>query len=107
MSRYVFLRPHGALLSFALFAFAGCGGAISPMANASLGGSGAVAAPADSGWIDAGGIRLHRPHYALSRSASSNVTPLFFFVPYLGGAVIVKPIFYFTFWGYKKIGDPD
>ncbi|HYL28136.1 MAG TPA: hypothetical protein VEW74_09915 [Candidatus Nitrosotalea sp.] len=77
---------------------AGCAGmAVAPQASA----------PAGAGWIYAGGVLYHQPHYAPSRGAESKVTPLFFRVPYLGGAVIVAPKYYFTFWGYKKFGDPS
>jgi hypothetical protein len=45
------------------------------------------------------------PHYALTARTASPIQPAFVFVPYQGGPIIVKPKFYFTFWGYKKFGD--
>ncbi len=58
-------------------------------------------------WIYADGILYHRPHYALPRQPNSGIGPLFPYVPYLGGSVIVTPKFYLVFWGYKKYRDPD
>lgn len=45
-------------------------------------------------------------HYAKPRTQAPAVAPAFFHTPYLGGAVIVNPKFYFVFWGYRKYGDP-
>ncbi len=64
-------------------------------------------APMGSDWKYAGGVLFHSPHYALARGVAPAVKPLFFRVPYLGGPVIIAPKFYFTFWGYKKYGDPQ
>ncbi|HMF29291.1 MAG TPA: hypothetical protein VKE42_10995, partial [Candidatus Cybelea sp.] len=44
-------------------------------------------------------------HYAKPRTQASAITPAFFYTPYLGGAVIVAPKFYFDFWGYRRYGD--
>ena len=63
--------------------------------------------PTGPGWRSAGGVLYHVPHYAASRSREPHIKPLYFQVPYLGGSVIAAPKFYFTFWGYKKAGDPN
>jgi len=79
-----------------MLALAGCAGvSVAPQ-------SGIPAA-----WVQAGGVTYNLPHYALPRGTARKVSPLYFRVPYLGGAVIIAPKYYFTFWGYKKFGDPD
>lgn len=85
--------------AFAAFAMAGCGGA------GNLAPTGV--ADADGGWITAGAVVYHRPHYSPTRESASHVLPDLFDVPYLGGAVILKPKVYFDFWGFKKYGDPN
>jgi hypothetical protein len=64
-------------------------------------------APIGPSWIRTAGILYHRPRYAASRSEGVEASPLYVRVPYLGGAVVLAPKVYFTFWGYKKFGDPD
>jgi hypothetical protein len=87
-----------AMGAVAALAVADCaGGGVAPVGGAAPSGA--------SDWSDAGGVRYAPPHYALSRRTA--VSPLFVYVPYEGGPVIVDPKFYFTFWGYKKYGDPD
>jgi hypothetical protein len=88
-----------AAAAFAALAVAGCSGGT----GAPIGGG----LPNGVDWMTGGGMLSHRPHYALSRLAASAVLPAFASIPYLGGPVIVTPKFYFTFWGYKKAGDPD
>src|SRR5579883_2039544 len=88
-----------AILSFAALAAAGCSA-----------GNVAPSAPAVSSgpqWRYAGGVLYHVPHYALSRSAQAKIRPALAYVPYLGGPVIITPKFYFVYWDYKKVGDPD
>ncbi len=53
-----------------------------------------------------GGTSVSVARYARPRSQAAPIMPAFFYVPYLGGPVIVAPKFYFVFWGYRKYGDP-
>ncbi len=101
LSRSVF-----AIALFVPLALAGCGGAFAP---ASPAGTGALSStiPSAPQWIEAGGVRFHRPHYAANRETASQIGPMLDHVPYLGGSVILNPKVYFTFWGFKKYGDPD
>lgn len=76
---------------------AACSGGSPPVPNV----------PAGADWEYAGGVLFHRPHYAPTLRSTPAIAPLFFLIPYRGGSVITAPKFYFTFWGYKKYGDPD
>ena len=77
--------------AIATLAFAGCS-------------NGARMLPA-GGAAQSAGTVLPAAHYALPRTKAAVIAPAFFYVPYLGGPVIVAPKFYFVFWGYKKYGD--
>jgi serine protease len=104
---HTFWKVVRALGCFAAFAVAGCaGGGVAPVSSTAQSETPGFV-PGGPGWIYAGGVLYHRPHYAVARGMASAVTPIFVYVPYEGGPVIVDPKFYFTFWGYKKIGDPD
>lgn len=81
----------------ALGVLAACNGGSPPVPNV----------PAGPDLEYAGGVLFHRPHYAPTLRSTPSIAPLFFLIPYRGGSVITAPKFYFTFWGYKKYGDPD
>lgn len=97
-----------ALWCLATLAAAGCaGGGPPPMGASTARDQMSRFVPTGPGWRYADGVLYHVPRYAASHSKESPIQPLFFQVPYLGGAVIVAPKFYFTFWGYNKGGDPN
>lgn len=101
----VFARARSRI-SFAIslvtaLALAGCGG-LTPGTGAP-----SIASQPGSQWIQAGGVRYHRPHYAPNREMASILPAGRDYVPYLGGAVITDPKIYLDFWGFKKYGDPD
>ena len=79
--------------AFAIFALAACNGTSRVMPGTATGQAAGVFAPV-------------QPHHARPRTQAPAVVPAFFYVPYLGGAVIENPKFYFVFWGYRKFGDP-
>jgi hypothetical protein len=45
--------------------------------------------------------------YSPTRSAARGAVRPDYYVPYLGGPVLLDPEVYLIFWGYKKYGDPD
>src|ERR1700677_1346322 len=97
-----------ALWCLATLAAAGCAsGGPPPMGASTARDQMSRFVPTGPGWRYADGVLYHVPRYAASHSKESPIQPLFFQVPYLGGAVIVAPKFYFTFWGYNKGGDPN
>lgn len=101
-------RIPAALWCLATLVAAGCAGAGPPPISASTARDQMSRfVPAGPGWRYADGVLYHVPRYAASRSREPHIKPLYFQVPYLGGVVISAPKFYFTFWGYKKGGDPN
>ncbi|MGA8535234.1 MAG: hypothetical protein WB615_14090 [Candidatus Tumulicola sp.] len=62
---------------------------------------------ASSDWIDAGGVRYHRPHYALLRDFAAGRVRPDLPVRYNGGPVLVNPKVYLIFWDYKAYGDSN
>lgn len=91
-------RLANSLAFLCISALAGCvaGGTVFP-----------ATVPSGVDWTYADGVLYHRPHYALPLEPQSGNGPLFPYVPYLGGSVIVEPKFYLVFWDYKKYGDAD
>ncbi|HLY03288.1 MAG TPA: hypothetical protein VKR56_12435 [Candidatus Cybelea sp.] len=91
----------------AALAVAGCGanGNIAPAA-----GSAALAqvsdAPIGPGWIHAGSLSYHVPHYMATRATAHNAVSGILF-SYYNGPVLTAPKMYLILWGYKKYGDPD
>lgn len=66
------------------------------------------AGPDGPGWIHAGKMVYHEPHYMATRQAGAHIAPppgvLF---TYYGGPVLTTPKTYLILWGYKTYGDPD
>jgi hypothetical protein len=61
---------------------------------------------AGPGWIHAGKLTYHVPHYMVTRAqAKPAVSGILF--NYYDGPVLVTPHVYLIFWGYKTYGDPD
>jgi hypothetical protein len=63
--------------------------------------------PSGADWAYSAGILYHQPVYAPTLGSKSRIVPLFPFVPYQGGSVIIAPKYYLIFWDYKKYGDAD
>jgi serine protease len=59
-----------------------------------------------AGWIHAGSLTYHAPHYMGTRSAAATVVPNIL-LTYYNGPVLVNPKTYLILWGFKKYGDPD
>jgi hypothetical protein len=99
-------RLSGLLGCAAILAAAGCAANVRgvPTTSGVLGGpaSGIV----QSGWIRAGKIVYHVPHYMRTISLTPLVSGkgLMF---YYAGPVLTNPKAYLIFWGYRKYGDPD
>jgi hypothetical protein len=77
-------------------------------ALAPVGGNSAAAQSigAGPGWIHAGQLTYHTPHYMVTRSnARPEVSGILF--NYNNGPVLVTPHVYLIFWGYKTYGDTD
>src|SRR5271166_3429975 len=60
-----------------------------------------------SGWIHAGGLVYHTPHYMATRTAVAGHVVPNILLNYYGGAVLTTPKTYLILWGYKKYTDPD
>jgi serine protease len=72
----------------------------STMAQAQSTGNGA-------GWIHAGNIVYHVPHYMATRSAAAHAVVPDVLFTYYNGPVLLTPKIYLIFWGYKTYGDTD
>lgn len=97
-----------AVLGFVIaFAMAGCAdnGNIGPTAG-SAGLAEVSGAPAGPGWIHAGKMLYHVPHYMGTRSMAPNAVSGVLFSYYFG-PILTAPKVYLILWGYKKYGDPD
>jgi serine protease len=58
------------------------------------------------GWIHAGNIVYHVPHYMVTRwAARPNTSGILF--TYRNGSVLTTPTAYLILWGYKKYGDAN
>jgi hypothetical protein len=63
--------------------------------------------PTGPGWIHAGGLVYHTPHYMVTRSMAHGAIVPNILLNYGGGPVLVTPKTYLILWGYKTYGDPD
>ena len=66
-----------------------------------------IGAPTGPGWIHAGRLVYHVPHYMPTRSSSPDVFIPNILLNYFGGPVLTVPKAYIILWGYKTYGDPD
>ncbi len=59
------------------------------------------------GWIHAGNITYHTPHYMATRSAALHSVSPNITLNYGNGPVLVSPKTYLILWGYKTYGDAN
>lgn len=102
-----------------LAAVLGCAAALALQACASNGVSGFAPAggsatsahvqsgPNGAGWVHAGNVTYHVPHYFPTRTAAPRQAVSGILFNYYGGPLLTTPCGYLILWGYKKYGDPD
>ncbi|HEY2476008.1 MAG TPA: hypothetical protein VGI19_14555 [Candidatus Cybelea sp.] len=69
-----------------------------------------VGGPTGAGWVHAGKLVYHVPHYFPTRSFAAAHRGSFnpnIVLTYGGGPVLTNPKTYLILWGYQKYGDPD
>jgi hypothetical protein len=102
-------RLVGVLVCAAMVASAGCSTSNSALTPAT-GSTTTLQAPAagqmGSGWIHAGGVVYHAPHYMAIRGKQPAVQPAIQ-LTYGGGPVLTTPKIYLIFWDFKVAGDPN
>ena len=103
-------RLAGVLVCAAMVASAGCSttnSAVTPVTGSPTNMQAPAAAQTGSGWIHAGGVVYHTPHYMAIRGKQQPAAQPALQLTYGGGPVLAKAKMYLIFWDFKGSGDPN